>query len=815
MKKQENEVGFGSVNFNEFLENANAQHRDKNEMRPTDDVIQKKLQIAHRFTEAYKVHLHDPAPIREAYCLAEQYPAMCREIRDYDLVAGRLHYIPIIGFALEHVVNTDIPILQKDRRPDSSLTEEEKSVRNTYATTHCGFTYDYSSLSRLASLTADPAEKAAIEEMISFWKTEDMAYKYMQALPQDMKDGFGRVTMECQYASTFFRLCCISLDYDKLMRLGIPGMRALIEEKKAMAQQKGEETGLYQGMLLALDVVVNVCNYYHDHCLEKFEDERDPARKKQLQKMAVALKNIIEKKPDTLQEAAQLFWAYNMIADTINFGRMDVYFGDFYVRDLERGTETEESAFAIIMSIWRLISEQSADGFGSYRFNARIIVGGKGRRNEANADRFASAALEATRQLKRTEPTTTLRFYQGQNPALMEKAMECIQEGCVHPTLYNDERHIPMIEKAFDVTPAEAEGYIPQGCGEITVDHISIGSPNNIINFVTALDIVLHDGWSTETQQHRGLRCGELETFDTFDKLVDAFKNQVDFTNGLFARRHAIEHRVEGENAAFLMVSMLTDDCIERNKSCFTGGTRYLGGTIETFGLTNVSDCLTAIHELVYIKKQLTLGQIVEAMDANFVGYEKIRQHLLNASKYGNDLDAADEFHKNLSQWICQNASEKAKAAGLHYLLNCNLNPDGIRYAVNTKASPDGRVYGEAFAVGCAPTAGRDKNGITALLNSMSNHDELHSGYVHNLKVGHSLFSPENIGIFRGMVKAYFARGGWQLMVTVLNPEDLKNALAEPEKYGHIMVRVGGWTARYIDLPHEHQKEILTRTLYC
>jgi pyruvate-formate lyase len=800
-------MNFNSVRVEDFKVPL-GQHTAAGQEELDSEALRTKLQVAWRFTQAHKEN--SDAPIREARCLAEQYPAVCREIRDADLIAGRLLYMPLVGFQLENVVNSDIEVLQTDRQPESTLTDEEQRTRKELATAHSGYLFDYSSLKQLLALADDETEKAAIQTMMDYWMEEASVHKYMRALPQDIKDGFGRVTMECQYASTFFRVCCMSVDYDKLLQLGIPGMRELISGKMETA----ERTDLYEGMLLGLDVLVSVCNFYRFQCLEKFEEAADPVRKAQLQRMAAALEAITQRKPETLQEAMQLFWAYDMITDSVNYGRMDIYFGDFYVRDLENGVETEESAFTLIMSLWRMISEQSDDGFGSYRFNARIIVGGKGRRNEAHADRFALAALEATRQLKRTEPTTTLRFYKGQNPALMDAAMECLKEGCVHPTLYNDERHIPMVQEAFDVTAEEAEHYLPQGCGEMTVDHMSIGSPNNIINFVSALDLVLHNGFSTETQEVRGLQQGGLETFDTFEKLVDAFKAQVDYTNGLFARRHMVEYQVARESAAYLFISMLTDDCIERNKGCFEGGTRYLGATIETFGLTNVCDSLIAIKELVYDKKLLTLEQIVEACDANFEGHEKIRQMLLTAPKYGNDLDVIDEFHKEISAWVCTNANEKAKPVGLHYMLNCNLNPDGIRYAVNTKASPDGRFYGEAFAVGCAPTAGRDHNGITALLNSMSKHDELHSGYVHNLKVGHSMFAPENVDAFRNIVDAYFEKGGWQLMVTTLNPDDLKSAMKEPEKYSHVMVRVGGWTARFIDLPKEHQTEILHRTLY-
>ncbi len=222
---------FESVRVNDFSGLSDLGCSEGERMAPRD-VLLKKLQTAWQFTQVYKKYFDAPVAIREAHCLAAQYPSMCREVRKYDLIAGRLYYIPLVGFALENVVNMDIKALQTDRRPERVLTEEERQVRQTLATAHSGYTFDWSSLKKLSVLTDDEDEKAAIEEMMAFWTKEASAHKYMHALPQDIKDGFGRVTLECQYASTFFRVCCLSVDYDKLMRLGIPGMQFLIQEKR-------------------------------------------------------------------------------------------------------------------------------------------------------------------------------------------------------------------------------------------------------------------------------------------------------------------------------------------------------------------------------------------------------------------------------------------------------------------------------------------------------------------------------------------------------------------------------------------------------
>ena len=82
---------------------------------------------------------------------------------------------------------------------------------------------------------------------------------------------------------------------------------------------------------------------------------------------------------------------------------------------------------------------------------------------------------------------------------------------------------------------------------------------------------------------------GKLETFDSLEKIVEAWEKQVDFTQKILARRHAMEVGVLAKSAAFNVLSILSDDCMERGKALFNGGARYVGGIIESFGLTNTA----------------------------------------------------------------------------------------------------------------------------------------------------------------------------------------------------------------------------------
>jgi pyruvate-formate lyase len=89
----------------------------------------------------------------------------------------------------------------------------------------------------------------------------------------------------------------------------------------------------------------------------------------------------------------------------------------------------------------------------------------------------------------------------------------------------------------------------------------------------------------------------------------------------------------------------------------------------------------------------------------------------------------------------------------------------------------------------------------------------IHAGAVQNMKLSRELFLTRRPEV-EALLESYFARGGAQAMITVVNRGDLERAMEEPDQYRHIFVRVGGFSARFVDLSHDVQLEILNRTLY-
>ena len=83
----------------------------------------------------------------------------------------------------------------------------------------------------------------------------------------------------------------------------------------------------------------------------------------------------------------------------------------------------------------------------------------------------------------------------------------------------------------------------------------------------------------------------------------------------------------------------------------------------------------------------------------------------------------------------------------------------------------------------------------------------------YNMKFSKETFNDMRHTVIRPLLNSYFDRGGTQAMINVLGREDLENARKDPEKYSNLIVRVGGFSARYVELADDVQLDILNRTL--
>lgn len=734
--------------------------------------IEQSLAYISAFTEVYKNCSANDIALREVKCMEVMLPYIFLPPEQGDLYAGRLYH------------------------PEVGLSPEPLGGRGV-----C-FNYDRHAFDRLEQLLAGE-DLRRLQESRAFWETENTRRKIREAFPTDISKALpydDEYYLKSHVAFPLYRTVGIFIDYDKLLALGISGMHALVVKRQELAAAQGDlkAIALTSGMLGALELFTQLCNRYADMALKQGMSE-----------LSETVKAVAWQPPVTFWQAAQLSFLYTLVCGSLNYGRMDVYLGDFYAADLAAGRLDPQRGLELVQSLFRLIDARKTV------FHGRVVVGGMGRRNEQNADQFALVAIEASRTVLEPEPQFTLRFYEGQAPLIMERAMEAIGEGRTYPILYNDDVNVPAVAKAFCVSDEDAQQYLPLGCGEYVLDHRSFGSPNGIINLLKALEVTLHNGFDPVSNQPMGLSLGELDDFVTYDDFFTAYQKQLAYYIEILARQEFIEYEVVRNQAPFLFMSMLYDDCIERGRAIFDGGIRYLGGTVETYGNVNTANSLAAIKRVVFEKKLVSPQHLLEVLDKDFEGYEEIHQLLLRQPKYGNDDDYADQVAVELHDMVCTLALNQRENVPLHsYLVVIINNEANTLVGEFTGASADGRRARSYLANANAPTGGTDYNGITALLNStVKLRTDFHAGAVQNLKLSRGLFTNHS-HVVNDLLRAYFRQGGSQLMITVLDQGELERALKNPQQYRNLMVRVGGFSARFVELSSHVQREIMSRTLY-
>ncbi len=755
------------------------------------------------FTKAYKENINAHPAIREAKCIAEMFPAALSPIENGDLFAGRF------------VATAGVDKIRGNWDPN---TEHISGIGFLGLAAGAGPSAGYFCHDDIIDKkieTFNPGQEVIdqLQGIKDFWKKETIHFKTRNAYSPELEkaipsDEWLAGTKHANPAFALYRMAGPQWDWDKLVLQGIPGLKNTVLNYRSKAENEGGDIELFDGILMSLENLCNVCRFYAKQAeeLEKLTDHK--ARKKEFLDIRNTLLFITENKPENLRQAMQLVLLYADVTGAYSFGRMDEYLGDLLVSDLENDILNDNQALKLTQSLWQIINDNGAP------YDNRIIIGGKGRRNEKNANKFALIAIEASRTVKVPLPQLTLRFYKGQDESLYEHGMQSIGEGRTHPMLYNDDVNIPSVQKAMSIPYEMAEQYLPFGCGEYVINKKSFGTPSGIFNISKILETVMRDGHEICTDRIVGVPKGELKDFSSFEELYSAFAENVEFWCDKMAEQQKLEYDIVGKECGFNLWTLLFDDCLERGKSIFNGGLAHLGGTLESYGQINAADSLYAIKKLVYDEKKISPNDLILALDADFEGYEDIQKMLLEVPKYGNDIDEVDQMVRRVHKTVCITTQNQAKKYGMDsYLIVIINNSANIVFGWQTLASADGRKAYSYLANANNPQSGSDTNGVTAFLNSLVKFDtDIHAGATQNMKFGREMFSEKLYPKLKALLNTYWNKGGAQAMLTVLNRDDLINAIKEPEKYANLMVRVGGFSARFVELDSDVQQEILNRT---
>jgi pyruvate-formate lyase len=734
--------------------------------------MNRKLSLALDFTRVYEEIKELPPGQREGAMQKQQYPANMLPLADGDLFAGREDERPYAGFHPEPLNGEGLG-LYCQRHDLEKLINDNK-------TSH------------------EDREQAIY--LLNYWKDKTAHHIIRSRFTQEMAEYFESDDYINDDAASFilYRLALVNLDFPRLMKRGLPGLREDVEA----ARLRHGEGDFFLGLTEILNVLDSVLSHFSCAARKRVGD-RDP--------LLYALDTLRVSAPQSFHQALQLGWITGVVAGVYNWGRVDDWAGSFLKTDLEKGVIDEEGAKTLIKAFYDLMRQRTNV------FNNRVVMGGSGITDKKGSELFSRLAMEAFDEYPGVEPQLTWRLNSKTREDLHDLALKLISHGRSFPLLYNDEAIIPAVSQAFKVTENEACQYSPQGCGEYVVGYSGTGTPNGIINLTKCLEAALHGGKSVCSEKWLGPPAPSLTAMGDFASLWQAYDKQVQFHVDLLARSQKLTLQTAGELSPFLLTSLLTDDCLERGRPLLTGGARRVGASLEVYGEVNAADSLEIIRTVVFEEKTYTLEELCSYIDSDFTGEggKKVRRDLLSRTHFGNDSQSADSMMEKVHHRCCNLIRESAEKVGLDYHLAVIINNSvNTLWGINTGASADGRKKGDPLANGINPSPGSDKAGLTAFLNSLLVPSvNNHAGSVQNVKLAPELFR-DHYPVIKGMMQSWFDRGGTQAMITVVNQSDLQDAYDHPEKWPNLIVRVGGFSARFVTLARPVQREILGRTFH-
>lgn len=422
--------------------------------------------------------------------------------------------------------------------------------------------------------------------------------------------------------------------------------------------------------------------------------------------------------------------------------------------------------------------------------------------------------LQVLRNIHDTHPRMVVRIREDARPELLNLIVKLWSEGMCDPTVVSDVNVIPALER-LGVTRWDARDYATLGCQEIEIPGKSnTGCEDGSLNVAKVLELTLRGG-----KNAAGVQLGPETTpfvdCATFEELYAAFEAQIAYFTEMHCWLCSRGQEIRAANHSKLVKGPFTDGVLERGIDHDAGGPIYGYGVIETAGVAAAADSLTAIQTLVYDEGRLSRETLMAALDANFAGFERERQLLLNlAPKFGNDDPAADAMAVRVLNTYWDEIAKYRSVRGGVYTGACSLLTSGISYGEKTGALPDGRCAREPLGNTMGPRPGADHSGVTAMLASVAKLP-LHKGVggttLNVTLPTKTMATPEQRLNVAAMIKAFLNSGGQMAQITTANLEDLLDAQVHPDRHGDLIVRVGGYSMQFVQMNQKAQDEIISR----
>ena len=512
--------------------------------------------------------------------------------------------------------------------------------------------------------------------------------------------------------------------------------------------------------------------------------------------------------PSSFPQALQLVWlchnAFVMESrGAMALGRLDQYLYPFYKADIESGAINDDRVIELFENVFIKLQNDIIN----------ICIGGQNKYGECEVNPLSLCILKAVRNCNVPGPNLSLRYTLNTPDEFLDECLKVIGTGLGYPALMNDDVNLAALRK-YGYEDDDLYDYCMVGCIENLMSGKQPPWSDGRFDAPRFFDYVFNRGIS-EFNGSSGIDTGDVENITSMEEFMKIYEKQLALGVKQYCDSFNNMNSIKQEDFPDPFLSLFCDDCIGRGLDINNGGSKYpsVHGA-ALMGIGTVSDSLAAIEKVVFVDKEATLAELRDAMNSNFEGYEELHNKLLSAPKYGNNDDFVDKYAVWYLDFLGGEFDKFRTRDGGWFYIAAAANTNNIGAGSIINATPDGRKRGEPLSDAASPTYGRDQRGVTAVVNSLTKPDytKVACGSVVNQKFSPSVFDDDRRAKLLALIKTYFKKGGQEIQINSTSRETLIDAMEHPENYQSLVVRVSGFSARYVTLQKEVQLDILNRT---
>ena len=673
------------------------------------------------------------------------------------------------------------------------------------------------------------------EEIFPYWKGKSAEDIFLTRIPEET----GKIGVDTGFIDTDSKwrngIGEITPDYtDQIFPKGFNGIKAeaieRMEKLDLTVPEDFEKMNFYKAMELVCDGMVILGNRYSEKAREMASSEEDLVRRAELEEISRVCSNVPGNPPKSFHEAIQMTWFVQLagiISENplaLNVGRFDQFIYPYYKKDKEAGIIDYDRALELIELLWFkysewvwVISSNTAGFFAGYTNFENLTIGGKKVDGTDGTNDISYMCITATKECKTHQPTLSCRISPDCPEEFWAAITDLVSTGMGFPAIHSDREGYQMLRNlGYDVD--DANDWNNCGCVVPHSRKTFEWTSSCNISFTSALEFALNEGKSRLTGKQVSLAEKDPKTFTSYEEVMEAWCKQFRYMvkNGVISLNLAQEIHHDLKPRPFL--SACNEYCQINGKDLVKGGAKYNIGPVFTgCGLSVTANCLAAIKKLVFEDKTVTMSELIDALNANWEGYDEIRAKVMACPKYGNDDDYVDMIAKKLADFFYNDVTSYNDFYGNHYVTAfmgiSNYLPTGKVLG----ASPDGRKEREPISEGVSPYTGTDINTCLAAMKSAAkiNHDIHSGGILLNQRLNHDLVATKrgqaNLG---SMLQSYFGLGGFHVQFNTVSNETLRDAQAHPENYKDLLVRVAGYSAHWVNLSESMQESIIARNAH-